>query len=88
MVDFCCMACRLVLEVDGNQHGTDENLIRDGARTRDLETLGFRVLRFSNRHVMTAMDAVLDTILAACSPPPPAPGPSPQGEGERARLSP
>ncbi len=56
---------------------------RDAARTRDLEALGFHVLRFSNRDVMTSIEVVLDTVLAAASPTPPTPGPSPQGGGER-----
>ncbi len=84
VVDFCCRACRLVLEVNGNQHGFDVNLERDAARTHDLEALGFRVLRFSNRDVMTSMEVVLDTILAAASPTPPTP--SPQGGGERVEF--
>ena len=65
VADFCCLGARLVIEVDGNQHGFDENLVRDAARTRYLNANGYRVLRFSNREVMTAIDIVLDTILAA-----------------------
>ncbi len=56
----------------------------DAARTRTLEARGFRVLRFSNRDVMTSIDVVLDTIVAALGTSPPTPGPSPQGGGERA----
>ncbi len=62
IVDFCCLSSRLVIEVDGNQHGHDEIIIRDGARTQYLEERGFRVLRFSNAEVMTSMTMVLDTI--------------------------
>ncbi|HYI89408.1 MAG TPA: DUF559 domain-containing protein [Beijerinckiaceae bacterium] len=54
------------------------------ARTRTLEAKGFRVLRFSNREVMTSIDVVLDTILAALGMSPPTPDPSPRGGGERA----
>jgi very-short-patch-repair endonuclease len=65
VADFCCLRERLVVEVDGNQHGFDENLERDAVRTKELERQGFRVLRFSNRGVMTSIDVVLDTIFAA-----------------------
>ena len=82
VADFCCLKARLVIEVDGNQHGFDANAQRDAARTQALKSRGYRVLRFANREVMTAIDIVLDTILAALGPSPPTPGPSPQGGGE------
>ncbi|MFL5148661.1 MAG: endonuclease domain-containing protein [Microvirga sp.] len=81
VADFCCLKARLVIEVDGNQHGFDANAQRDAARTEALKSRGYRMLRFSNREVMTAIDIVLDTILAALGPSPPTPGPSPQGGG-------
>ena len=65
VVDFCCLRERLVIEVDGNQHGFDEHGQRDAVRTIGLERQGFRVLRFSNRDVMTSIDVVLETIFAA-----------------------
>ena len=86
--DFCCLAARLVVEVDGNQHGFPAEVQRDAVRTRDLERQGFSVLRFSNRDVLTALDSVLDTILAALNRTPPTPGPSPQGGGENRGGSP
>jgi very-short-patch-repair endonuclease len=82
IADFCCLAARLIVEVDGNQHGFDEAVARDARRTSYLEGQGFRVLRFSNRDVMTEIDVVLDTIYAALAGATPTPGPSPQGGGE------
>jgi very-short-patch-repair endonuclease len=81
VADFCCLKARLIVEVDGNQHGADAALAYDAARTAALGAQGFRILRFSNRDVMTGIDVVLDTILAALAPPTPTPGPSPQGGG-------
>jgi very-short-patch-repair endonuclease len=49
IVDFACMAARLVIELDGSQHGIDDNIARDQARTRWLETAGYRVIRFWNQ---------------------------------------
>ncbi len=62
--DFCCFGARLIIEVDGNQHGFEQQRLHDERRTKVLETLGFRVIRFSNHDVFRAMDSVLDTILA------------------------
>ncbi|KAA2236985.1 endonuclease domain-containing protein [Salinarimonas soli] len=81
VADFCCLKARLIVEVDGHQHGADGALAYDTQRTATLEAQGFRVLRFSNRDVMTGIDVVLDTIFAALATPTPTPGPSPQGGG-------
>lgn len=81
VVDFCCLGTHLIIEVDGEQHGFPENAAHDALRTADLERQGFRVLRFSNREVMTSIDVVLDTIHAALGTAPPTPAPPHEGEG-------
>ena len=65
VADVCCLAARLVVEVDGEQHGSDAQRRHDERRTEVLEGLGYRVLRFANREVMREMEVVLDTIRAA-----------------------
>ena len=70
VTDFCCHAARLLIEVDGNQHGTDAALAFDAKRTPAIETEGYRVLRFSNHDVLRQLEPVLDTILAAANPEP------------------
>jgi very-short-patch-repair endonuclease len=65
VADFCCVASKLIIEVDGNQHGYDINAAHDEHRTSYLKNHGFRVIRFTNREVMTAIEVVLETILAA-----------------------
>ncbi len=69
IVDFCSFGAKLIIEVDGNQHGEDAVLAYDAARTARLHALGYRVLRFSNRDVMTNLESVLDTIYAAVAEP-------------------
>ncbi|MCO5164362.1 MAG: endonuclease domain-containing protein [Mesorhizobium sp.] len=59
--DFLCARAKLVVEVDGGQHGES---VSDPARTRFLNARGFRVLRFWNEEVLREMDAVCDTIIA------------------------
>ena len=59
------MAARLVIEIDGSQHGEEKNTQHDDARTRWLESEGYRVLRFWNNDVTQNMEGVLDVIYAA-----------------------
>lgn len=61
VTDFICLDCRLIVELDGGQH----SIQTDVRRTAFLEQAGFRVLRFWNPEVLTKMDTVLETILAA-----------------------
>ena len=72
----------MIIEIDGNQHGTDEALAYDERRDASLKRDGFRLLRFSNRDVMTELDAVLDTIFAAIAETTLTPYPSPQRRGD------
>jgi very-short-patch-repair endonuclease len=64
MVDFACPAIRLVIEVDGSQHGESAARIRDETRTKWLEAQGYRVVRFWNNEVTTNMEGVMDAIYA------------------------
>ena len=82
VVDFVCLEHRLIVEVDGDQHGTDEALAYDKRRDAALARDGFRLLRFSNREVMIELDAVLDTVFAAIAETAPTPYPSPQWRGD------
>ncbi len=59
------MAARLLIEVDGSQHGNVQNKIKDDKRTRWLESEGYRVVRFWNNEITKNIDGVLDTIHAA-----------------------
>ncbi|WP_322098895.1 endonuclease domain-containing protein [Microvirga roseola] len=82
VADFCCLGAKLIVEVDGGQHTTDEAAAYDTRRTTYLASQGFSVLRFSNADVMQNMNVVLDTIHAALVRTTPTPYPSPQGGGE------
>ena len=49
IADFYCHKARLVIELDGNQHNTNENVVRsDHVRDAYMESLGLTVVRFSN----------------------------------------
>jgi len=65
VTDFACMAARIVIEVDGSQHGERENKARDDERSRWLESEGYRVVRFWNSDLVQNIDGVLDVVYAA-----------------------
>jgi len=92
VADFACLKARLIIEVDGSQHGNEDNSRRDETRTRWLNSEGYRVIRFWNNDVMTNTEAVMDAIHDATAVTPPrlpqtmqsivrAGDPPPQGEG-------
>src|SRR5450755_1000072 len=57
--DFASHQLRIVIELDGGQHSDSAS---DEARTRHLETNGYRVLRFWNNEVLQNMSGVLSAI--------------------------
>jgi very-short-patch-repair endonuclease len=63
IVDFITLDGKLIIEVDGGTHSTEEERARDEKRTRTLERLGFHVLRVTNDDVYENLDGVLATIL-------------------------
>ena len=65
IADFICHAARLVIELDGGQHFSDQSEQADAVRSAVIEAKGFQVLRFSNHDVMTNRAGVLETIAAA-----------------------
>jgi very-short-patch-repair endonuclease len=65
VVDFECRRRRLVVEVDGMQHGFDRGRTRDLVRDQALKQLGYRVLRFANPDIEQNMDGVLEVIRLA-----------------------
>ena len=56
--DFYCPLARLVIELDGSQHYTEQGKEYDEQRTAILEQYGVQVLRFTNLDVDRHLDAV------------------------------
>src|SRR5579862_2280474 len=50
IVDFACLRKKLIIQMDGDHHECQKRY--DDRRTRYLESLGYRVLRFSNTDVL------------------------------------
>ena len=79
IADFLSHKSKLIIEIDGGQHGSQ--LSKDQTRTRRLEAEGYRVLRYWNNDVLSDIEGVLIEIHAATRTP--TPDPSPQGGGEQ-----
>ena len=84
IADFVCHHFKLIVEIDGSQHGSQAT--KDELRTRRLDSEGYRVLRFWNNEVLSNIDGVLTEIQNAVAVTP-TPDPSPQGGGEQTRRS-
>lgn len=63
IVDFACPSHRLIVEVDGMQHATDDAARADGLRTGRLQRDGWTVLRFWNDDVLRDVAGVCDHIV-------------------------
>ena len=62
---------KLVIELDGSQHGLEENIRRDEQRDAFLTSEGYAVLRFWNYEVIEDMDRVVEVIVKALGERPP-----------------
>lgn len=89
IADFLCEEAKLVIELDGSQHG--ERLKEDEGRSAYLARFGIKVLRFWNHEVLNDIEPVLLALRSALldrvpSPSHPAaqggPLPLPRGEGQ------
>ena len=62
IVDFVSLQANLIIEVDGAYHSEMEQQVYDEGRTKRLESLGFKVLRFSNEEVLNQIDNVINSL--------------------------
>ena len=58
IVDFYCASAKLVIELDGSQHYSEEGSEDDKIRDRYLARLGIKVVRYSNLEITREFDAV------------------------------
>ena len=65
IADFCCRELRLIVEVDGKVHDTDEQAAHDQNRDAYLRTRGYVILRVSNEEILLSTRAVQEKIAFA-----------------------
>jgi very-short-patch-repair endonuclease len=63
ILDFLCFEAKLVVEIDGRQHGDRPRY--DAVRTAELERQNLRVVRFSNDQVRDDLAGVLAALRQA-----------------------
>lgn len=60
--DFYCATERIAVELDGAHHYTEDGIKYDEIRTRYLNSLNIKVLRFENARVFQELQKVLEEI--------------------------
>ena len=67
IVDFICLQKAIIIEADGDYHNDPEQQKADDERTKTLQDIGFRVLRFTNKQILDDMPFVVAEITKALS---------------------
>ena len=62
IADFYCAKAKLVVEVDGSQHSTEQGERHDAERTAFLEQYGLQVLRIPNIAIVGNFKSVCEQI--------------------------
>jgi very-short-patch-repair endonuclease len=62
IADFYCPELKLIIEIDGETHWSEEEKAYDAERNRWFLSQGFTVLRFTNLEIYHNMNAVLEKI--------------------------
>lgn len=65
IVDFVCLEKKLIVELDGGYHFTEEQVIVDNMRSKELKEYGFTILRLKNEEVLFETDATIDKLKLA-----------------------
>ena len=60
--DFAGRSAKLIIEIDGATHSTDDEIAHDGRRTAFLQAQGYRIIRFSNEQIYENVDAIVEEI--------------------------
>ena len=62
IADFACVSKKLIIEIDGGYHFTEEQIENDAQRTKKLNDYGYTVMRFKNEEVLANTDLVIERI--------------------------
>ena len=60
IVDFYCPSIKLVIEIDGDLHHTDDSKRYDEIREQYLKNLGLKIYRVNNIDIYKNLEGVLD----------------------------
>ena len=62
IADFYCHQVRLIIELDGSIHHEQSIKNDDELRQRELESWGYKVIRFTNEEVLQKVESVIEII--------------------------
>ena len=62
IVDFYCASAKIVIELDGSQHYSEDHQIADHERDSYMKDLGLTVLRYTNMEIHTNFSGVCQDI--------------------------
>ena len=62
IADFYCHRAKLIIEIDGSQHHTEQGKQKDDFRTEILEGYDLKVIRFTNHQINTNFYGVCEYI--------------------------
>ena len=62
IADFVCYEKQLIIELDGRQHLTPENIEADKIRTKYLNERSFQVVRYNNTDILNNLETVLQDL--------------------------
>jgi len=63
IVDFYCAQAKLIIELDGSQHYEEEGKIADEKRDAELNSLGFSVVRYTNKEINGNFNGVCEDLM-------------------------
>ena len=62
IVDFVCKEKFIIIEIDGGQHNSEQDIIKDNERTTFLEAKGYQVVRFWNNEIDSNIEGVFEKL--------------------------
>ena len=62
IADFYCHKAKLIVEIDGSQHYSDEGVKKDELRTEILEGYDLKIIRITNRQIKENFRGVCEYI--------------------------
>ena len=68
VVDFYCPRLKMIIELDGEPHFTQEQADKDLKRDKRLKELGYKVFRYENQIVFDHPDFIFDDIKSLLPP--------------------
>lgn len=80
IADFYCHKLKLIIEVDGGVHDSEQAMEYDDGRSAELEKYGLNIIRFTNDQVLKETEEVtihIQNFISSLT------SPSPSGEGDK-----